>query len=347
MLSRRTAICTALALVLGSAAVPGIRVSSFAWAQNPALTETAPSLPSEPADLKQILSAIPSYHPRQQVKGAATLSGSPLMLQLGQQWSERFKVYHPGVEFTRGEVGSAAAITALASNPAAIAGLSRLPRPQEMEQLSSGADRTVLQIVAAVDPLVVVVHPSNPLTALSPQQMQTIFGQASGDSTWKSVAADSPVAQEPIRLYMRGDDDALPVYVADAILGGTEFRKAEQLPSEQAAIDKVASDPAGVALISMGSISHGAVKPLQLEVGQQLVAPTEENFFAGTYPLVRPLTLLMDEKQLSTDGGLRREVISYVLSHDGQAEVVRAGFFPVSPHFIAQQMSAISGPQLR
>lgn len=75
--------------------------------------------------------------------------------------------------------------------------------------------------------------------------------------------------------------------------------------------------------------------------------PDEASVLTGKYPLMRPLMLVVDKKQLQSDGGLREAVLQYVLSKDGQTEVMKAGFYPLNPAFIRQQLEAVSGQQLR
>jgi phosphate transport system substrate-binding protein len=115
--------------------------------------------------------------------------------------------------------------------------------------------------------------------------------------------------------------------------------------SQAELLAETAKDPASLAL---GGIRDAeGVRPLSLIINGNVVIPSETAFLAGEYPLVRPLTLVFDKSLIEADNGLRREILSYVLSRQGQEEVLRAGFFPVNPNFIAQQMASFSKSQLR
>ena len=326
----------ALAMAIAVVAAP-----TLARAQQPAAAAA-----KEPR-LSDLLNAIPPYNPQATVKGEALLAGSTTMLQLGQQWAARFKQFHPEVEFTRGGDGSTAALELLQKNPAAIAGLSRMVTAAEVAALKEAKSPDPAVVVVAVEPLAVYVHAENPLKAISPEQMKKAFAEG-GAATWADLGVNGPLASQPVRIHSRVDDDALVTFIADAVAGGRDpAAPANTHRSGGEMLKGVASDPAGIAIGAMRSDVAAGVKPLPLELATGAVEPTEANFLSGRYPLVRPLTLVFEKGMLDQDGGLRREILQYVLSHDGQAEVIRAGFYPVSPNFIAQQIAALSGPQLR
>lgn len=320
-------------------------------AQQPASTkQPAPTQQSAAATeprLADLLDAIPPYNPQNSVSGEALLAGSTTMLQLGQHWAARFKQFHPQVEFTRAGDGSQAALELLQKNPAAIAGLSRMVTAEEVAALKQAKCPDPAVVVVAVEPLAVYVHADSPLKTISPQQLQKIFA-AGAATTWADLGVEGPLASQAIRVHSRIDDDSLVRFISDAVAGGQPSAKpAATHRSGGEMIKGVAADPAGVAIGSMRSDSAAGVKPLPLSLGTGSVEPTEANFLSGQYPLVRPLTLIFEKSMLDHDGGLRREILKYVLSRDGQAEAVLAGFYPVSPNFIAQQIATLSGPQLR
>jgi ABC-type phosphate transport system substrate-binding protein len=67
----------------------------------------------------------------------------------------------------------------------------------------------------------------------------------------------------------------------------------------------------------------------------------------GQYPLVRPLVIVFDRAEMKKDGGLREEILRYILSRDGQLEAIREGFFPLDPSFVHQELDMICGPRIR
>ncbi len=321
-------------------------VSNFTIAQEGRQT----SLNSDAAiqnHLSQMLDSIAPYHPQNGVAGKATLSGSSTMQQLGLQWSTRFKQFHPGVEFTRGADGSAAAIESLKNDPTVIAGISYSITASEIESLKKAKCQDPAVVIVALDPVAILVHESNPLRKVTPEQLKQLFAATNSAKTWGDVGVTGSLQNQPIRIYGKGDKVTSTAFIENTILGpGNRAAVVSKTFESQAELlEGMKQDQASIAVGSMGETDGTHV--LALEINGSVIEPNEANFIAGKYPLVRPLALVFDKALINVDGGVRREILNYVLSRDGQAEVMRAGFFPVNPNFIAQQMASFSGPQLR
>ncbi len=327
-----------------AALVIGWLSQSSVVAQDPSAKDSAADGASQ-FQLTQMLEAIAPYHPSAGVSGKATLTGSTTMLQLGQAWSTRFKQFHKSVEFVRGSDGADSALQALKNDPGVIAGVCRMITAEEVAELKKGKCQDPFVIVVALEPIAVVVSDKNPLQKITPEQLQRVYG-SERPVTWAELGAQGAVADSPIRILSRDDRDGTSVFIQQTILHGEKPAPASAVHRSMAEVlQALAKDPSAIALGNL----HPApgVKALALDLNGMAVAPTEASFLAGQYPLVRPLTLVFDKALLETDGGLRREVLNYVLSRDGQSVVLREGFFPINPNFIAQQMASIAGPHLR
>ena len=294
----------------------------------------------------QMLNAIAPYNPRSNVDGKATLTGSTTMQQLGLQWSTRFKQFHPSVEFVRGSDGSAAALQSLHDDPTAIAGVSRMITADEVAYLRSGKCSDPAVVIVGLEPMALLVNSSNPIQSITPDQLRLLSADRGSPVTWGEVGVSGPLAKSPIQVFGRGASSGVQGFTEATILGGQgKAALAKSFTSNAEMLDAVAKTPGGMAIC--GPHQANGTKVIGLNINGQTIMPNEANFLAGQYPLIRPLTLVFDRALVDKDGGLRREILSYVLSRDGQAEVLRSGFFPVNPNFIAQQMASFTGPQLR
>ncbi len=90
---------------VGSALAQGVASPGVAAAQNQHL------------QLNHLLQSIDPYLPHADLKGQAVISGSTTMNELGKNWADRFRLFHPGVAFTRGVDGSDAALNLLRKTP--------------------------------------------------------------------------------------------------------------------------------------------------------------------------------------------------------------------------------------
>lgn len=305
----------------------------------------------EHLQLFQLLQSIEPYRPNGDINGNATLAGSTTMTQLGQHWAERFKLFHPGVAFTRGVDGSDAALEALAKDATVIAGISRTLSNEELAKLKAGVCKEPLVFIVALDPMAVFVHKDNPLPSLSPEQVKKLFGiTADGKpsvTTWGELGVQGPMASQPVRIHHRSAVSGTRNFIKTSILGGAELAEPAATHESNVEICKaIAKDPNGVGMCGFGDGNEG-VRPIALNLNSQKIDASESSFLAGQYPLVRPLSLILDKSLLAKDNGLRESIIRYILSRDGQSEAIRAGFYPLDPNFIRQQIAQLGGAQLR
>jgi phosphate transport system substrate-binding protein len=296
--------------------------------------------------LSMMLDRIAPYHPQDGVSGKAILSGSTTMQQLGQEWASKFKQYHPSVEFSRGPDSSTAALESLKNDPSAIVGVGRMISQSEFESLRNGNCKEPAVAVVGLEPIAILVSDKNPLTSVTPAQLQMLFAKADTPTTWGQVGVAGELSKATVRIHGRGENATSQNFIETTILSGKPCAAlATTHKSQTEMLEQLANDSAGVAIGRLGQ--HAGVHALNLDINGKTVVASDQSFLNGEYPLVRPLTLVFDKNLLDNDSGLRREILNYVLSRQGQEEVLRAGFFPINPGFIAHQMATFSKSQLR
>ncbi len=299
--------------------------------------------------LMQLLQSIDPYLPSGNIEGKAVLSGSTTMVLLGQTWAQRFKLFHPAVEFARGVDGSDASLEALSQDPNVIAGVSRNVTDAELAKLKAGKCKDPMVVLVALDPMAIYVNENNPIKSLSPEQMQGVFGLGENRqpliSTWGQLGVTGPLANEKIRIHHRSEISGTRSFIQQSLLGGKPLAEpAETHKSNHEICQAIAKDPVGVAVCGFGDRFDGT-RAIALELRGQVIDATDANFLAGRYPMVRPLSLVLDRGQLTQDGGLRASILKYILSRDGQREAILAGFFPLNPDFIRQELVQLTGTQ--
>jgi phosphate transport system substrate-binding protein len=315
------------------------------------LTHAAQHQANEHLQLMQLLQAIEPYRPTGDIQGKAVLAGSTTMVLLGQSWAERFKLFHPGVEFTRGADGSDAALEALAKDANVIAGVSRTVSDEEIAKLKAGACKDPIILIVALDPMAVYVNKNNPIESLTPDQIKKLFGvNAEGKpatATWGELGVQGALASQPVRIHHRSAISGTRNFIKTSILGGTELAEPAGTHASNVEICKaIGKDSSGVGMCGFGD-GNAEVRAVPLMLNNQKVDASESSFLAGQYPLVRPLSLVLDKSLVSKDNGLREAILRFILSRDGQTEAIRAGFYPLDPNFIRQEVAQLSGTQLR
>ena len=249
-----------------------------------------------------------------------TVKGSDTMVILGQRWAEDFmkKSTDAKLQVTGG--GSGTGIAALINGTTDIAMSSRPIKEAEVQKVKARDPNGPKEIAVAKDGITFYVHESNPVEALSVEQLKSIY---LGDLTnWKEVGGPD----KTIVLYSRENSSGTYVFVKDEVLKGEDFApEAQTLPGTAAVVNAVSKETYGIGY-GGGAYAKG-IKELKVRktAGSEAVAPTQENIRSGRYPLSRDLFFYLP----GTASGPTQAFIDFALSPEGQKIVTEVGYFPV------------------
>jgi phosphate transport system substrate-binding protein len=234
-----------------------------------------------------------------------TLTGSTSVTPFAEQLAENYQRMHPGAEINIQGLGSSAGIQAAENGTVELGMSSRHLEPDEAAQLEP--------IEIARDALAIIVHPSNAVTNLSTEQVQAIFtGKV---ANWQEVGG----TVSPIVIVTRE--------AGSGTYGAFEELVMKQEPASPGALRQgsngavrqiVAGNPDAIGYISLGIVDN-TVKPVAIDG----VQASPEAVRAGTYKLVRPF-LFVQRKDVRLSP-LAQDFLSFVLSAEGQQELVQAG----------------------
>lgn len=259
-------------------------------------------------------------------KGSIQIKGSDTMVNLGQAWAEAFNKINPEVNVAVTGGGSGTGIAALIAGTADIAECSRTMKDKEIEKAKQNGI-TPIEFIVALDGLAVVVHPDNPVSKLTTDELSDIF--TGKIINWKQLGGQDL----PIVILSREVNSGTHVYFKEHVLrrgsekGSEEFSPmALLMPSSQAIADEVSQNPNAIGYYGMGYISP-AQKAIAVakDKNSPYVEPKIENVKSGKYPISRPL--LMYTK--GEPQGAVKEFIDFSLSPEGQEIVVKTDFVSV------------------
>ena len=238
------------------------------------------------------------------------VTGSTTILPIAEVAAEMFHEQKPDASVLVSGVGSSAGIENVASGTSDIGTSSRDLKPEE-EGLG------LVDTPIAYDAIAVIVHPSNPVTSLTKQQVKDIFqGKV---TNWRDVGGPDG----PIHIVNRDEASGTREAFSKIVMDKEPFDPyAAVLPGTGQVRSVVADAPGAIGYISFGFVNR-SVKALAVDD----VLPSEVTVFSGEYPIQR--TLHFFTKGPAT--GLAKEYTDFVLSPEIQDTVVRdAGFIPVS-----------------
>lgn len=275
------------------------------------------------------------------------LFGSTSMDTMAHGWATAFKEFHPKANVVISAEGSETIFKRLAANPAGIGMMSSLVTDSDLEKLKQSGLKNPVAIMVAREPLGVFVHRDNPLTSISYEQLVSIFA-AEGESAitqWGSLGAVGSLANEPIELLGRDESSGTHLFLKNWVFAKLPMRTSKQnFPSNAEVVKAVAESPRGIAICGLKCGSHSA-KPLHLRNKSKLYADDDHAILVGGYPLIRPLTLVLDLGQVSEQALASREFAKFSLSQAGQKRAIIAGFFPFDPPTLHSQALKLSEPQ--
>lgn len=217
--------------------------------------------------------------------------------------------------------GSGTGFVALGDNSAELAASSRPIKDSEAASLARLGDLKSPEgeQVIAIDGLAVILHPTNPLTALSVVQLAQVF--AGEVKTWEELGGRGGA----INLYARDDNSGTWDTFKELVLssqGKSLAATAKRFESSVKLSDSVSQDPQGIGFIGLPYIRQA--KALAVSTGDsQPMLPTTELVATEDYPLSRRLFLYMKPGE---GNPWAQQLVRFAHSPRGQEIVAQTGF---------------------
>jgi phosphate transport system substrate-binding protein len=260
-------------------------------------------------------------------QGTIQIKGSDSEVNLVQRLAEVFMQKNPGANISVTGGGSGTGIAALINKTTDIANSSRDLQPKE-EEAAKKAGVNPFRVVFATDAISAIVHPSNPLSKLTVEQLGKIF---KGEVTnWKEVGG--PDAK--ISLYGRQSNSGTFVFFREFVVKADYSPHMKAMNGNAQIAEAVKKDTAGIGYVAVGYVvKEGGrvmegIKVLSLAKDEKAepFSPVQfDNVMSQKYPLTRPLNQYLN----GAPTGKLLDFMKFQVSKEGQEIVRSQGFFPV------------------
>jgi phosphate transport system substrate-binding protein len=278
---------------------------------------------------------LPTYEAASGVSGNLTSIGSDTLNNLMTLWSEGFRSFYPNVAIQIQGAGSGTAPPALIEGTAQFGPMSRPMRGSEIEEFEAKYGYPPIPLRGAIDAVGVFVHRDNPIECLSLQEIDAIFsstragGADAAITTWGQAGLTGEWADRQIAMYGRNSASGTYGYFKDvALFGGDYSPEVREQPGSSTVIQGVAADIGGIGYSGVG---YGTADVRAISIrGEDGNCYGPDDAPTGNYAIARFLYVYMNADPNAQMEPLRAEFVRYVYSQQGQADVVRAGFFPVT-----------------
>lgn len=289
------------------------------------------------------------YKPVSGVSGNLKSIGSDTLNNLMTLWAEGFQAQYPNVKIEIEGKGSSTAPPALVAGTAQFGPMSRPMKGAEIDQFEKKYGYKPMAIRGAVDALAVFVHKDNPIQCLSLQQVDAIFsktrkgGESKDIVTWSDVGVTGEWAGKPISLYGRNSASGTYGYFKEVALFNGDYKDSvKEQPGSSTVVQGVASDKFAIGYSGIGyKTADVKAVPLSSKTGGKCIEASPEGAYSGEFPLARFLYIYVNVNPTQKLDPVRGEFIKYIYSKQGQAGVLKDGYFPVTRAIADEDLGAM------
>lgn len=254
--------------------------------------------------------------------------GSDTMVNLALGWAEAYQMDHPEVELAVTGGGSGTGIASLINQSVDIANASRRIKEEEIAD-AEAQGVTPVEFIVARDAIGIIVHPSNPVSQLTLQQLSDIY---SGQVTnWMELGGED----RPIVRLSRESNSGTHVYFLEEVvrLGDKENKTLFSantllLPSSEVIVNEVRQNPNAIGYDGLGYIPEDLkIIAVAENPGEAYVLPSIASVNDKTYPIARDLYMYTPGEPV----GAVKDYLDWIMGDEAQAIVAEQGFVPIKP----------------
>ncbi len=247
------------------------------------------------------------------------IEGSTTVGPIADAFAEAFQQMQPDTQITVKKTGSGDGAAALIDGRCSIASMSRFMKPKEFKDAVAKDVMPVAHVIA-MDGVCIIVHPSNPISALTSDQIKDIYmGKI---TNWKELGG----ADMPIVAISRDTSSGTYETFHELVMKKEKLAATvEYVNSNPQAKNRVMTTPGAIGYAGLGFVDS-AVKALKVDG----ITPTRQTIAAGTYPVARPLYLFTNGYPRL--GSLVHQFCTFYLTEMGQEIIEQKGFVPLTSY---------------
>lgn len=253
--------------------------------------------------------------------------GSDTLVNLALAWAERYQGERENIQISVTGGGSGTGLTALINGTIDIANASRGIKDEEVETAKKNGFEPV-EFIVANDAIAVIVHPQNPVSALTLEQVARIY---KGEfNNWQELGGED----RPIVRLSRESNSGTHVYFLETVirLGNSKDKSIFSadtllLPSSEGIIAEVSDNPNAIGYDGLGYVTD-EVKMVGLapQAGMPYIIPSAATVMNGDYPIARHLFMYTRGQPQ----GAIKDYLDWILTPEAQEIVTSLGFVPVA-----------------
>lgn len=254
--------------------------------------------------------------------------GSDTLVNVAQAWAEQYQSVNPDVAVAVTGGGSGTGIAALINGTVDIANASRQIKDEEVD-LARANNHNPVEIVVGYDALAVFLHPNNPLSEVTIDQLAGIYGENGEINTWSQIGITVPgCSSDEIVRVSRQNNSGTYAYFREAVLGDGDYKLGSRdMHGSKDVVDLVQNTPCAIGYSGLAYATDRVKMPCVFDANGVCVTPSSQTAIDGTYPIARPLFMYTDGEPT----GPVRAYMDWILSDEGQCIIAEKGYAPAQP----------------
>ena len=293
-------------------------------------------------------SKLPRYKKKEGVSGKLSSIGSDTMNNLLALWGEGFKKYYPNVVIEFEGKGSSTAPPALLAGTAQLGPMSREMKAEEVDRIEKKYGFKPTSVNTALDGLAVYVNKDNTIKQLTLPELDAIFSKTRRSGYPKEIRQwseiDPSLGAAPISLYGRNSASGTYGFFKEHALFKGDYKDAvKEQPGSAAVVQGISRDRSGIGYSGIGYATSGVrAVPIAKSDRDKAFSPTYENVEEGKYPISRFLFLYILKDPKKPLDPLVKEFLTYVISFEGQSDVAKEGYYPLSARLVDRELKKLN-----
>lgn len=223
--------------------------------------------------------------------------------------------------------GSGIGVAALINGTCEIANSSRALEPDEVAKAKAKHGHDPKEYLVGWDALAIYVHPGNPITEISVEELSEIYKEGGKIDKWSQVGVTLPGGDEMIRVS-RQNNSGTYHYFREMVVGKKSDMKlgSRDMNGSKDVVELVSRTPNAIGYSGLG-YKTDKVKVIKVskKKGDPHVAPSIATTWDKSYPIARPMFMY-------TPGQPEPHVQKYldwILTDAGQKVVEESGYVPL------------------
>ena len=208
-----------------------------------------------------------------------------------------------------------------------IANASRKMKDKELALAEEHGQHPVEHVVG-YDALAVFIHPDNPITSMSLEQLKDIYGRDPKVRKWSEMGVTVPGCEDEIVVVSRQNNSGTYAYFQETVLGkkGKYRQGTLDMHGSKDVADLVENTPCAIGYSGLAyATDHLKMVCIATETGGACVEPSVKTASDRSYPIARPLFMYTNGKP----EGAVKGYMDWILSDEGQCILLKKGYAPV------------------